>query len=227
MRRQLLVLLSLMMGVSGSAQDYPQKDAEGQTIYYKIVSAAPDYYGQKLCLQDVSNQVASGKFQYTLTQAEETNKRQDWVLVTADAAKGTYYLRNRMTYRYISLSGEWIGNFMGLTFSTKNTGNAITVTPLQDKQVTLSYQTTNGLRYLGATDITRPASQMPSSMQDTPWAWYIIDADALMTGIDTPEAEQASQVCDLQGRILPPEAIKRPGIYVIKYPAHTRKVYIR
>ena len=52
--------------VGALAQDYPEKDDNGVTIYYKIFSAAPRNNG--LCLQDESKN--DGKYAYLLAEHE-------------------------------------------------------------------------------------------------------------------------------------------------------------
>ena len=103
-----------LMGGKALAQDYPEKDDAGATIYYKIFSAAPGNTG--LCLQDNSKE--NGKYAYPLAEHENDNKFQEWQFVPGDAP-GTYLLRNRATYRYISTTGDWIGTFFAITFATK------------------------------------------------------------------------------------------------------------
>ena len=85
-------LLMGLMGGKALAQDYPEKDDAGATIYYKIFSAAPGNTG--LCLQDNSKE--NGKYAYPLAEHENDNKFQEWQFVPGDAP-GTYLPPRRLT----------------------------------------------------------------------------------------------------------------------------------
>ena len=53
MKAKIMLLLLASASQTGAlAQDYPQTDETGQTVYYKIMSACPEYAAANLCVQD-------------------------------------------------------------------------------------------------------------------------------------------------------------------------------
>ena len=89
-----------------SAQDYPQKDSTGATIYYKIFSASPLYEG--MCLQD--NTRTDTQYPFGLAAHEAGSRQQEWTLVPG-TTEGTYLLKNRATYRFVAAAGNWVDAF--------------------------------------------------------------------------------------------------------------------
>ena len=97
-----------------SAQNYPQKDSTGATIYYKIFSASPLYEG--MCLQD--NTRTDTQYPFGLAAHEAGSRQQEWTLVPG-TTEGTYLLKNRATYRFVAAAGNWVDAFFATGFAAK------------------------------------------------------------------------------------------------------------
>lgn len=224
------------------AQEYPQTE-DGATIYYKLLSACPEYAGKSLCLQDDSR---TGKtYAYTMAAEEKDTRSQEWVLVTADKAKETYHLRNRASYRYLSTESSWAGNFKVPGFATRQiASDALTFTSLGDGQVAISYQDEYGTRYLSATDVDREQPDITSDLRDTQWAWKIYRASDLASGIQEACAPGVQiwvegrhirvsgaadwELTDAAGMLLPHDHPVLPGhIYLVKAKGTTHKTIVR
>lgn len=176
-----IMAASVLAPASALAQKYPQT-ADGSTVYYKLLSACPQYAGQELCLEDRSR--TDNTYPYHLATLDPTARLQEWVLVSADKEQETYHLRNRSSYRYVSTDCTWVGDFKVLGFATRAiASNALAITDLGDDQVAISYDDSYGKRYLSATDVSQAQADMPASLKDTQWAWKIYRADDLANGI--------------------------------------------
>lgn len=213
----MLLLLASTFAIGASAQDFPQTDEDGQTIYYKIISAYPEYATRGLCLQD--NTQSKTGYPYVLLEEDATQTRQEWVLLTASVADCTYHLRCHASYRYVSTSGTWMDGFYVHTYSTRKVGtDALTVRPIgTGNQVTISFEDSDGERRLAATDMSRELPTVSGSLADTPWAWYIVPVSEL-TGINVPSAfyQEAvtPKVFDILGRRVEGDLL-HPGIYIV------------
>lgn len=233
-----MMVVSALTAPSAHAQKFPQTEG-GETVYYKLVSACPDYAGNPLCLQDESR--TNKTYPYTLRAIDKDSKYQEWVLVAADKAKETYHLRNRISFRYLSTESTWAGNFKVLTFATKPVAsNALTITDLGNDQVAISYEDDYGQRYLSATDVDREQPAMGSDLRDTQWAWKIYRASDLASGIHEACAPDVQiwvenrrirvsgtddwELSDASGMLLPHDHPVQPGhIYLVKAQGITRK----
>lgn len=239
-RLTIAVLTALALApVSTYAQKYPQT-ADGSTVYYKLLSASPDYAGTPLCLQDESR--TNKTYFYTLGALDEESRLQEWSLVTADKEQETYHLRNRGSYRYVSTESTWAGDFKVLGFSTKPiASNALSITDLGDGQVAISYEDSYGTRYLSATDVDKEQPDMPASLKDSQWAWKIYRAEDLANGIHETCAHEVRvwvenrhikvsgtktwELTDVSGMSIPTDQIVQPGhIYLVKAKGMVRKV---
>ncbi len=223
---------------SAHAQKFPQTEG-GETVYYKLLSACPDYASDPLCLQDETR--TQKTYPYTLGALDKDSRHQEWVLVTADAGKESYYLRNKGSYRYLSTEANWVGNFKVPTFAAKQvTSNAFTITDLGNDQVAISYEDSYGKRYLSATDVDREQPDLGSDLRDTQWAWKIYRASDLASGIHEACAPEVQiwvenqrirvsgtddwELSDTSGMLLPHDHPVRPGhIYMVKAQGVTRK----
>ena len=219
MIRYTMFALLLVVAMVLHAQNYPQKGDDGKVIYYKVLTASSDYARQYLCLQDVSN-VAGGEFQYILQEHDETNKRQEWSLIPTGDAGETYYLCNRMTYRYLSVGTEWMNGLLVPVYSRVTSGNSLSVARIPDgdgSQVTISCDGLMGRNYFTATDASKGVSAKPQTLSGSAWAWYIVPAEELSTGVADPAgvAEEQSQCYDLSGRRMPAGSNVRHGVYLV------------
>ena len=233
-------LLMGQMGGKALAQDYPEKDDAGATIYYKIFSAAPGNTG--LCLQDNSKE--NGKYAYPLAEHENDNKFQEWQFVPGDAP-GTYLLRNRATYRYISTTGDWIGTFFAITFATKKTyDNEILFTPLGDGQMTMTYKEGMTTRYMLVGDTGKgPDIFNTTDHYNSSRAWYVFPVGSVPVSVAEVKQGTVSilainrrivvsgtnqyRICDIQGRQVDPDSELLPGIYVVEAAGEVKNVLVR
>ena len=235
MKKKLTTLLlsvaaCLGMYAQGESTDpFPPKDEDGQTIYYRIWSAFPDYADRALCLQD--NTAQKTGFNYILTPADGNAKNQEWVLTAIDVEKGSYLLRSRSSYRYISTAYTWTDEWMVQSFaSKKQTTDAFSIGFLDDRQVTISFEGSGGSGrcYLCASDISKAKQEMPGVLKSTVWAWTILPSTELPEGIGMLDADESvCETYDLQGRRLPADEPLPSGIYIRKTASRTYKIRIR
>lgn len=228
MIRCTVLALLLVAATALLAQDYPQKGDDGKVIYYKVLTASSDYARQCLCLQDVSN-VAGGEFQYILQEHDETNKRQEWSLIPTGDAGETYYLRNRMTYRYLSVDTEWMNGLLVPVYSRVTSGNSLSVARIPDgdgSQVTISCEGVSGTNYFTASDAAHGMPVKPQSLAASAWAWYIVPAEELSTGVADPAgvAGEQPQCYDLSGRRMSAGSNARHGVYLTRENGVFKKV---
>lgn len=239
-RRFAVYLLMGMMGVSALAQNYPERDDTGAVIYYKVFSAAPGNSG--LCLQD--NSKDNGKFAYLLADHEIDNKYQEWQFVPGDA-EGTYLLRNRATYRYISTSGSWINTFFAITFATKKSfDNELLFTPLGDGQLTMTYKVGTTTHYMLAGDTEKgPDIFGKTDHYNSSRAWYVFPVGSVPSAV--AEIKQGDitiqainrrivvsgtnryRIYDIQGREVDDDRELMPGIYVVEAAGEVKNVLVR
>jgi len=234
-------LLLGMFGGTVLAQDYPEKDDNGATIYYKVFSAAPKNNG--LCLQDVSRD--NGKYAYLLTEHETDNRYQEWQFVPGDAP-GTYLLRNRATYRYISTTGDWINSFFAIAFATKKSfDNELLFTPISDGQMLITYQQGTVTHYMYAGDTQTGPDIFSSSSEhyNSSRAWYVFPLSGVPTDVAEAKEGRVSiqainrrivvsgtrqyRVHDIQGREVDADSELLPGIYVVEAAGEVKNVLVK
>ena len=240
MNRYLIYILICTWAVGALAQDYPEKDDNGATIYYKIFSAAPQNSG--LCLTDESKN--DGKYTYLLSEHETDNRFQEWQFVPGDAP-GTYLLRNRATFRYISTTGDWVSSFYAITFATKKTfDNELLFTPIGDSQVTMTYKEGTTTHYMLAGDSKAGPDIFDGSVHyGTSRAWYVLPLGDVTEAVT--EAKQGTirilainrrivvsgtrhyRVYDIQGREVETDSELLPGIYVVEAGGEVKNVFVR
>ncbi len=212
--KTMLLLLVALTTTRALAQDYPQVDEAGQTIYYKIISACPEYEAQRLCIQDDSQ--SKTDYPYVLLEHDAEQPRQEWTLLAESAADRTYHLRNRMSYRYVSPAGSWVSDIYVHSYAVlKAESDALTLTPISDGQVTISYNVNGDERLLAARKVGAPLPAQGSSLADSPWAWRIVPTTDL-TGIQTVQSSESTvhRIYDLQGRRMGSATLPR-GVYIV------------
>lgn len=237
-----LLALFFAFASTAHAQLYPQTE-NGSTVYYKLVSACSNYSSDVLCLQDVSR--TNDTYAFTLSPLDNDASNQEWVLICANQEQETYHLRNRATYRYISTDANWAGNFKVPTYATKLvTSNALAITDLGDGQVAISYEDTEGKRYLSATDINQEQPSMAADLKNTQWAWKVMRSSDLANGIYetcTPNLQIWVEnrhirvngtdhwtLTDISGMPLPNEHPVQSGhIYIIKAKGQIHKFLVK
>ncbi|MBR3546611.1 MAG: hypothetical protein IKN86_03520 [Bacteroidaceae bacterium] len=224
------------------SQTYPQTE-NGNVVYYKILSAYPEYEARNLCLHD--NTSAHTSHDFLLLELDAEQRRQEWSFVTAKEGGENYHLRNHSSFHYMSVSGTWEGNYYVHNFSTKkNDSDALKITSIGNDQVTISFKEENGTRYLGASDMDAEPMKLPSNLKNSPWAWKIYKAEDLANGILNPflpepiitvsdhtiHVEGASdwELFDVAGRQLPPDqTLVAGGVYVIHIGNTTKKIMVK
>ncbi|MGN0233850.1 MAG: hypothetical protein ACI4B5_05455 [Bacteroidaceae bacterium] len=233
-------LVTFALFSTARAQDYPQKDDDGNTIYYKIFSASPLYEG--MCLQD--NTRTDTKYPFGLANHEIDNKYQEWTLVPGNA-DGYYQLRNRGTFRYVATNGSWQAAFFAINYSAKaNTDNEILLTPQGDGQMTMTYLqgTTTQFLLVGDTD-KGPEIFEKKGHKNTTRAWIIYPSNSIPSDISTASSNQVSiqavgrrivvsgtryyDVYDIQGRPVDNESELLPGVYVVEAAGIVKNVLIK
>lgn len=223
-----------------SAQDYPQKDSTGATIYYKIFSASPLYEG--MCLQD--NTRTDTQYPFGLAAHEAGSRQQEWTLVPG-TTEGTYLLKNRATYRFVAAAGNWVDAFFATGFAAKaNAANQLLFTPVGDGQVTMTYQEGTTTRYMLVGDTERgPEIFEKKGHKDSSRAWLIYPSTAVPSDIHTASGTQVSiqavgrrivvsgtsnyDVYDIQGRRVDSEAELLPGVYVVEAAGTVKNVLVK
>lgn len=243
--KSILASLVLTWGLGTNeafSQTYPQTE-NGSVIYYKILSAYPDYEARNLCLYD--NTTGHASYDYVLRELDPESRQQEWSLITAKAENDTYHLRSRSSYHYMSVSGKWENNHYLQIFSTrKNDSDALKITSLGDDQVSISFQDGNDKRYLGAVDVDADPVKFSSKLKNSPWAWKIYKAEDLANGIlesfvpepiiivsdRTIHVVGASnwETFDVAGRLIPSDQTLMPGgVYVVRIGNVTKKVVVK
>lgn len=238
--RLALALALLLPTLAAGAQDYPQKDDSGATIYYKIFSAAPQYEG--LCLQDDSR--AGTQYPIGLAAHEVDNKYQEWTLVPG-TTPGTYQLRNRATYRYVGTTGNWVDAFFVQGMAAKaSAAGPLLFTSQGDGQVTMTYTEGTTTRFLLVGDTDRgPEIFEKKGHKDTSRAWLIYPSTAIPDDVHTAQGAQVSiqvverrivvsgtrdyHVWDLQGRAVTDESPLQPGVYTVEAAGTVKNVMVR
>ena len=234
-------MLAMLASTStAQAQDYPQKDSDGATIYYKLFCASPQYEG--LCLQDDSRSDAT--YPFGLAAHEAGNKYQEWTLIPGND-EGAYMLKNRATYRCVAASGNWVDAFFAQGFATKaDKSNLMLFTALGDGQVTITYQEGTTTRYLLVGDTSKgPEIFDKKGHKDTSRAWIIYPAGSVPSSIPTASGSQVSiqavgrhivvsgtshhDVYDIQGRRVESEGELLPGVYVVEAAGTVKNVLIK
>lgn len=243
MKRQLIYIIMYACATCAGAQDFPERDNQGNVIYYKIFSAAPDCAG--LCLTD-NTADASTDYKYLMTGNEADNRYQEWRLI-ADETAGCYHLRNRATYRYVSTSGTYVDIFYAITFATKQAaGNALLFTSLtNDGQWSMTYKDGVTTKYMGVGDETKGLDIFrKTDLPGTARAWYIVPSGQM-----PPNAVEATskghadirvvdhrivvsgcssyEIYDVQGRQVPCDTELQPGLYVVKADDTVKNIMVK
>ncbi len=247
MKKNILLPAILLLAGAGSAnaQKYPSTDADGNTVYYKIVSAYPEY--SKKCIADNSRYASTTGYNFLIADLNDQTTLQDWKIVAYASSDTTkYFLRNRSTNRYISTEGEWKNNYYAQKVSNSKTGlSPFTFVDLKDNQIAIKITGDGGDRYLFAAD---SAQAMPSfnsyAMENSVWAWKVclkdgtpisvrnilknnnIKVEVVNRVIKVSGTDTYSVVTD-DGALLPRESVLAPGIYFVNAKGVSYKVLVK
>lgn len=238
----------ILFGVSAvSAQQFQETDSQGEKVFYRIKSAAPEYEGR--CLEDNIHNSRTSNYTYVLTPSSLDNVYQEWQLIPDAANEGAYYIKNKRSMRFIKNETQWVGALMNFSYaSTKNSTKAFEFVPISEDEFLIRYTDSSGKqRYLSAA--TPEQTEKPkinvSRAQGTPYAWQVLNADGTKTGISIvgkPFVTVKSvdhkivvtgtddyQIFDLQGREITKQknTALLPGTYLVSTNERTYKVLVK
>lgn len=222
------------------AQIFPEKDGNA-TVYYRIVSAAIDYAGQYRCLEDIRTE--RSQYNFAVKPYDMNAKQQDWSFIVRSTAEETYNLYNRLNCRYVSTKIVPVNDMLTLNFeSRKLSADALKFTPLGDGQYAISFLYDDEEFFLGANDQSAPTLEMPETLNNSNWAWYVYKSDDLADGIDSPvdfgphvcvknrcivvSGADEWQIVDMLGRQMPKHVPLQPGLYIVTTKKLTQKIMI-
>ncbi len=242
----LLISFLLVFGAkSASAQNYPSTDSLGNTVYYKIVSAYPEY--SKMCISDNTRKAGTTGYKFIIDEMQDGVYVQEWqIIAAANDDSGTYFLRNRSTRRYISPAGAWKDNFYAQEATgTKINLKSFTFEDLNDNQISIKFEDGEDVRYLFAAD---SAGVVPSfneyGNENSVWAWKVCTTTGVPVSVGKiiKENNVKIQVIDRvikvegtnvytiindEGMILAKDQQLMPGIYFVNAKGISYKVLVK
>ena len=177
-----------------AAQNYPATDENDQKIYYKIVSADPQY-GKK-CLEDNSATSGTSKYKFLINNLADDNRYQEWELIADADSDNKYYLRNRQSRKYVSTKGTWVDNYL----SAENTTTKMSTDPyefieLTHDQVAIKYNDGASDNYLF---VAESAQNVPTfdkyNLADSRWAWFVSDPNGTPVSIKDITADKNAEI---------------------------------
>lgn len=247
MKNSLLLFSFLLVfgAKNASAQNYPSTDSLGNKVYYKIVSAYPEY--SKMCIVDNTRKAGSTGYKFTVEEMQDGVYVQEWQIVAAaNDDSGTYFLRNRSTLRYISPVGAWKDNFYAQEASgTKINLKSFTFEDLKDNQISIKFADGDDVRYLFAAD---SAGTVPSlneySKENSVWAWKVCTTTGVPVSVSKiikdnnvkiqvvdrvikVEGADVYTVMNDEGMLLNKDQQLMPGIYFVNAKGISYKVLVK
>ena len=243
--RYCLLVITLGVCTSLQAQNYPEKDSEGEKIYYKIKSASSSYTNK--CIEDNNRNSQTSLYKFLITDINNENEFQEWTF-TAGSDKETYYIRNKKSMRYIDSDGTWIFNYLHPNnAASKSAAYPFEFGPLEGKQIAIKYVDKNGHDcYLGVADSAQAPARFSSyNIANSPWAWTITDPAGNPVSVqdirmNAPQAnvyvkdhhiivksDEEYTIIDSQGRPVSKDGQKTPGIYVVTFAESAVKVVVK
>lgn len=232
--KPLIILLAAAFAAPAgvAAQNYPATDENDQKIYYKIVSADPQY-GKK-CLEDNSATSGTSPYKFLINDLADDNRYQEWELIADASADNKYYLRNRQSRRYVSTKGTWVGQYMSAeNATTKLSTDPYEFIELTHDQVAIKYNDGASDNYLFVADSTQSVPAFDEySLANSRWAWVVSSPDGTPVSIkDITAGKDADitvenrrikvngtdrfEVFDIEGRQLDSKGTRQPGIYIV------------
>lgn len=217
----------------------------GQTKQYHIFSACPDLAYH--CVQDNTHQSKLKAFLVESLDMNSELQRFEFVSVKTDTSQ--YYIRNASTWRYFQNASDKASLLHPVQFvALRSNTAAFTVTPIgQSGQVLISCTEEDGVtRYLCATDSSSIGQTVDvDAVQDSRFAWYIVDANLAPDAIRALPAAAARpvvnvvgrkiivagdpdcQLYDMQGRRLNAAEECPAGIYIVRSRGTQTKVLVK
>lgn len=239
----LSIAIALAASANVSAQKYPSTDGEGNTIYYKIMSASPGY--ENKCLEDNSINSSKSDYKFLINDSKTDNQYQEWELVADASSNDKYYLRNRKSRRYVSTKGSWVENYMSVENAvTKQSTKPYEFVQLSKNQIAIKFNDGTTDRYIGAIDSAQTAPRFDRNvLEDSRWAWYVADQNGTPVSISAITADVSSdisvenrrivvkgndnyEIYDTEGRRLSKNGTRLPGVYIVKTKDSNYKVAV-
>ena len=241
-----IILLLVFCAVSGKAfsQTYQEKDANGEKVYYILMSAAPQYV-QK-CLEDNIRNAQYSNYSFLINDSSNTNLYQQWQLIPATISG--YYIKNRRSLRYMKIDDtNWVGRYLCPSYvGTKYGASIFDFISIGNNQVIIRYTDSGGdLRYLNAVDSTSDEINVVnlSEIQNTVNAWTVLNGDGTPTGIKPLTTNENISITvknhkivvigcdkynifDLQGRLVNAREYIISGTYIIVVKGKPYKVMV-
>lgn len=246
MKRYIFLAIAAVIVGTGCAfsQSYPTTDADGNTLYYKIMSAYPEY--SDMCITDNTSN-SSTVYKFLIKENDPDDLKQQFSLVVdVNGTDTAYYLRNRKTRKYISSKTNWDGRYYASNYySVRFTITPCTFEDISDGQIAMKIITSSDTCYLMAAD---SAETMPSfdvySLKDSRWAWKVCDASGVPVSINEivsgsnvkvsvvdrvikVEGTDNYTIYNDEGVAFPKETVLTPGIYFVDVKRLTYKVLVK
>lgn len=246
-----MVLSFLVYGnIAAQTSTYSEKDADGNKLYYKIMSAATGY--ENKCIEDNIRNAGSNNYNYILNDTVSDNNFQQWQIVPNTIGREFYYVKNRRSMRYMKNEGVWAGTFIALEGggTNKYSTKPFEFYAIGNNQVVIRYTDTDGsTHYLNAIDsgTVQINKIVLSRAQNTTYAWKVVNLDGTpATGIKSITGDNAGrigiavinrsivvngtdnyQIHDLQGRPVAKEAVLPAGTYIVNAEGRGYKVLVK
>lgn len=227
-----------------SSQTYMEKDANGEKVYYKLMSAAPNYINK--CIEDNIRNARYSNYYFLIKDTAYNNMYQQWQLIPA--ASSGYYMRNKGSGRYMKIDDTyWVGSYMCPSYiGTKYGASVFDFVSIGDDQVIMRFTDSNeDLRYLNAVDSTWVESNVInlSDIQNTANAWIVRNSDGTPVGVHSLTAGSDINISvinrkiivlgcdnysiyDLQGRDVDESGTMVSGAYIIRAKGKSYKVLV-
>lgn len=240
----LLVAVVLSAACASAQTSYPSTDSDGNTVYYKLLSAYPDY--ANMCITDNSRKASTTGYNFLIQEVEEDSYVQEWMLVVSVDTAGEYYLRNRSTRRYISPAGTWKGDYYTPNYTSSKTAiKPYTLVDLKENQIAIKYNDGSNERYLFVAD---SAGTKPSfneyGLENSVWAWKVCTRTGVPVSIGKiikesnvkvtvenrvirVEGTDSYVIVNDEGVQFPKHTVLQPGIYFVNANGIAYKVLVK
>lgn len=241
-----IILLLVFSTVSGNAfsQTYQEKNANGEKVYYIVMSAAPQYVHK--CLEDNMHNAKYSNYSYLINDSSFANLYQQWQLIPATPSG--YYIKNRRSLRYMKIDdNDWVGRYLCPSYiGTKYGASIFDFISIGNNQVIIRYTDSDGdLRYLNVVDSTSNETNLVnlSEIQNTVNAWTVLNGDGTPVGINSLTTDgnisitvknhkilvigcDKYNILDLQGRLVNAREYIISGTYIIVAKGKSYKVMV-
>lgn len=186
-----------------SSQTYHEKDANGEKVYYKLMSASAKYINR--CIEDNIRNARYSNYFFLINDSVYNNLYQQWQLIPTTISG--YYIRNRGSGRYIKMDDNyWVGSYMCPSYiGTKYGASVFDIISIGSDQVVLRYTDSDGdFRYLNAVDSISCESNIInlSDIQNTTNAWIVCNGDGSPLGVKSLTSESDIDISIVNHKIV-------------------------